>query len=142
MDCVFSINMHKEPVILFVCEHGAAKSVLAAAHFNRLAEEAGLYIKAIARGIYPDLEISEETMRGLSTDGLSPTEPSPQKLSMEDSQMSQYLVSFCELPGEYAQGASVEQWDGIPAVSENYERARDAIVERLNLLVSRIGRIS
>lgn len=134
--------MHEEPVILFVCEHGAAKSVIAAAHFNRLAEGVGLQIKALARGTKPDLEISEQTMRGLSKDGLSPTEPSPQKLSMEDSQAAQCLVSFCELPGEYAQGASVEQWDGIPVVSENYERARDAIVERLNHLVSRIRRFS
>ena len=135
--------MHEEPVILFVCEHGAAKSVIAAVHFNRLAEEVGLQIKALARGTKPDLEISEQTMRGLSKDGLALTEPAPQKLSPDDIQTAQYLVSFCELPAEYTQGAVVaEQWDGIPAVSENYERARDAIVERLHQLVSRIRRSS
>ncbi len=28
----------RAPVVVFVCEHGAAKSIVAAAHFNRLAE--------------------------------------------------------------------------------------------------------
>lgn len=131
--------MPDDPII-FVCEHGAAKSVLAAAHFNRLAEEQGLEIRAIARGTNPDLEISEPTLQGLSKDGLAPAEPAPQKLSPEDTRRAQYLVSFCELPAEYTQGVIAEQWDGIPAVSENYERARDAIVERLKQLVSRIRR--
>lgn len=27
--------------VLFVCEHGAAKSVIAAAHFNKIAKERG-----------------------------------------------------------------------------------------------------
>ena len=45
--------MHKEPVILFVCEHGAAKSVIAATHFNRLAEEAGLQMAIAAMPLAP-----------------------------------------------------------------------------------------
>jgi arsenate reductase len=133
--------MPEDPIILFVCEHGAAKSVLAAAYFNRLAEEQGLEIRAMARGTNPYLEISEQIIRGLSQDGLAPTEPAPRKLSLEDTRTA-YLVSFCELSAEYTQGAIVEQWDGIPAVSENYEWARDAIVERLHQLVSKLRRSS
>ena len=33
--------MAKERVVVFVCEHGAAKSVVAAAYFDRLAAELG-----------------------------------------------------------------------------------------------------
>ena len=33
--------------VVFVCEHGAAKSVVAAAHFNRMARERGLAVRAI-----------------------------------------------------------------------------------------------
>lgn len=134
--------MSEDPVILFVCEHGAAKSILAAAQFNRLAEEQGLEFRAMARGTNPDREISEQTIRGLLKDGLVPTDPAPQKLSLEDIRTSQYVVSFCELPVEYTQISSTEQWEGIPAVSENYERARDAIIERLNRLLSRLRRSS
>lgn len=133
--------MSEDPII-FVCEHGATKSVIAAAHFNRLAEEQCLEMRAIARGTIPDLEISEQTIQGLSKDGLAPIEPAPKRLSLEDTRKAQYLVSFCELPAEYTQGAIAEQWDDIPAMSENYERARDDILERLHQLVSRLKRSS
>ena len=129
-------------MIVFVCEHGSAKSVVAAAHFNRLAGEGGLEVRAIARGTNPDQEISEPTLRGLSMDRLAPTEPVPQRLSLEETQSAQYLVSFCELPAEFGQDGIAEQWDGIPAVSENYEQARDAIIDRLNLLISKLRRPS
>jgi protein-tyrosine-phosphatase len=43
--------------ILFVCEHGSAKSVIAAAHFNQLAEQRRLPYHAVARGINPGREI-------------------------------------------------------------------------------------
>jgi hypothetical protein len=32
----------------------------------------------------------------------------------------------------------IEQWEGVPAVSENYETARDAILERIHQLLVRI----
>lgn len=40
--------------ILFVCEHGAAKSVIAAAYFDKLAQARGLKYKAVFRGPNPD----------------------------------------------------------------------------------------
>ena len=40
--------------VLFVCEHGAAKSVIAAAYFNQLASEKNLDVRAIERGTNPD----------------------------------------------------------------------------------------
>jgi hypothetical protein len=40
------------------------------------------------------------------------------------------------LPEEYYEKAIVEQWNGIPPVSEDYEKARDAIVARLQTLMS------
>ena len=46
------------PMVLFVCAHGAAKSVLAAAEFDRLARAAGLAIDVQAAGIEPDPTVS------------------------------------------------------------------------------------
>jgi hypothetical protein len=56
------------PVIIFVCEHGAAKSILSAAIFNKLAAERGLNFRAIARGTNPDPEISPKVARGLQAE--------------------------------------------------------------------------
>ena len=39
-----------EPTILFVCLHGAAKSVIAASHCQRLANDAGVFIHATFAG--------------------------------------------------------------------------------------------
>jgi hypothetical protein len=37
----------------------------------------------------------------------------------------------------YQQKGIVEQWDGLPPVSDNYEKARDAILERLESLMKK-----
>ena len=50
------------PIIVFVCEHGAAKSVIAAAYFNKLAQEANSEVRAVARGTHPDSELSPKAV--------------------------------------------------------------------------------
>jgi hypothetical protein len=54
----------QEQTLVFVCEHGSAKGIVAAAHFNRLAAERGLMLRAIARGTDPDDEIAPNAARG------------------------------------------------------------------------------
>ena len=126
-------------IIIFVCEHGAAKSIVAATHFNQLATQRRLNLTAVARGTNPDHELSEATIQGLSKDGLVLTKLTPQKLSFEEALSAQRIISFCELPNEVVEKVTTEQWEGIPAVSENYDQARDAIVERIEDLLNRIG---
>ena len=130
--------MSDHPRIIFVCEHGAAKSIIAAAYFNKFAAEMGLAVQAIARGTNPDHELSANTIAGLRKDSLTPTESVPQKLLMENVKSATQIISFCELPEGYDK-KGVEQWDNVPPVSENYETARDAIVERINQLINNIA---
>ena len=127
--------MNQNQQIVFVCEHGAAKSIIAAAYFNKLAQEKNLNARAIARGTHPDPELSPKAITGLKDDGLSHTELVPQQLSVADVQSAQRIIAFCELPSEYQTKASVEQWDGVPPVSEDYQKARDAILEHINQLL-------
>ena len=122
-------------LILFVCEHGAAKSILAAAYFNKMAAERGLNVRAVARGTHPDQELSPKTVEGLERDGLHPTETTPQKLTPAEVESAQRIISFCELPAGYPYQVPLEQWNDIPPVSENYETARDAIIRRINPLL-------
>lgn len=128
--------MSQKSVIVFVCEHGAAKSILAAAYFNKFASELGSDLRAIARGTHPDEELSPQTVAGLSKDGLYPPELAPQKLTEADLKNAQRVITFCELPVEY-QSSMVEQWDGVPPVGENYEVARDVIIERIRQFLDR-----
>ena len=116
--------MTKTPTIIFVCEHGAAKSVIAAAYFNKLASEKGLNLQAVARGTYPDEELAPKAVTGLLGDGLQPTEPTPQKLLPADMGPAQRVIAFCDLSDEeYHQTVEIEHWDGVPPVSENYQIA-------------------
>jgi protein-tyrosine-phosphatase len=131
--------MTQNPLIVFVCEHGAAKSVLAAAYFNRLAAQASLSLHAVARGTNPDREFSAQAIRGLSQDSLSPAEAAPQQLTAADLQTAQRVIAFCDLPAGAHQKAVVERWDDVPPVSENYEKARDAILERIRPLLKGSG---
>ena len=128
--------MPRPSTIVLVCEHGAAKSVVAAAYFNKLADEKGLNLQAVARGTNPDQTLSPHAVIGLLEDGLTPTESVPRELSLADVESAQRIITFCELPEEYNQKASVEQWNGVLPVSENYEQARDAILERINKLIN------
>ena len=127
--------MPQNHVVVFVCEHGAAKSIIAATYFNKLASRKNLDIHAIARATHPDEELSPKTITGLRTDGLTPTEATPQKLSLADVDSAQQIIAFCELPEEYQNKTTVEYWEGVPPVSENYEKARDAILEKLNRML-------
>ncbi|RPI96410.1 MAG: hypothetical protein EHM40_01460 [Chloroflexi bacterium] len=129
--------MNLNQTVVFVCEHGAAKSVLAAAYFNQLAHKMGLNLRAAARGIDPDEKLSPQAIKGLSEDGLTPTESVPQKLAEADIQSAQRVVTFGELPIEHHGQATIERWDDIPPVSENYAQARDAILARIRQMLDR-----
>jgi protein-tyrosine-phosphatase len=127
--------MPQDPLIIFVCEHGAAKSIIAAAYFNKFARERKLRFYAIARGTHPDSELSPGAVAGLQEDGLSPNESVPQKLSATELESAQQMISFCVLPEEYLKKVAIEQWDDIPPISDNYEKARDAILMKLKALM-------
>jgi hypothetical protein len=56
--------------VVFVCEHGAAKSVIATAYFNKLAAERGLPHRATFRGTTPQDDLSVRAVAGLKEDGI------------------------------------------------------------------------
>ena len=129
--------MTQSSTIIFVCEHGAAKSIIAASYFNKLATAKGLKLTAIARGTNPDETLSPKAVNGLMKDGLETTESIPQKLSLAEITSAQKVITFCNLSNEEVQQAiEIEHWEDVPPVSENYEIARDAILEKLNSLIT------
>lgn len=128
-------KMLKNNVIVFVCEHGAAKSILAAAYYNKFASEKNLGISAVARGTNPDAKLSPQTMEGLRADGLMPTESAPHKLTLADVESAERIISFCELPEEYHGTVIIEQWNDVPPVSEDYEKARNVMITKLEELL-------
>lgn len=56
--------------VLFVCLHGAAKSVLASADFERMAKERGRPLAAESAGTEPDPEIAPPVLAALEAEGV------------------------------------------------------------------------
>jgi arsenate reductase len=131
--------MKTPSTILFVCEHGAAKSIIAAVYFNKLAHEKGLNLQAIARGTLPDDQVSPATIQGLAQDGLTSTESTPQKLLPSEIASAQHVIAFGDIvnKGDY-QDVDVENWNEVPPVSKDYQTARDVIVEQLHQLIAKM----
>jgi len=127
--------------ILFVCEHGSAKSVIAAAHFNRLAEQRKLPYRAMARGINPDPEIPQQVRLDLAKDGLDVANWKPALVAEKDVREAVRVVTFgCRVPfSEKTTAGKVVDWQGIPSTSENYERARTTIVEKIDALIKTLA---
>jgi len=121
--------------VLFVCLHGAAKSVLAAADFERLARARGLEARAVFAGTEPDPEIAPKVLGELLAEGVDLRGQRPRRVTREDMTGASRVVTFgCEL-GPLAAGAPVERWDDVPAVGDDFRNARAAIEARLTRLL-------
>jgi catechol 2,3-dioxygenase-like lactoylglutathione lyase family enzyme len=125
--------------VVFVCEHGSAKSVIAAAHFERLARSVGLDAHAISRGTDPDAEFPPNAVNGLVRDGLRPLDDAPRRLAEDDLANAARVVTFCALPDTYSYAGPIEPWLDVPAVSEDYDTARSEIVRRVTRLIEKLG---
>jgi len=136
-----SAQAQEKTTILFVCEHGAAKSIIAAAEFNRLAKERGLPYHAIARGVYPDAEIPANVTKGLAADGVDTGSSKPKLVADKDIRDAKRVITLgCLLPpSKSAKKAATQDWKDIPNVSEDYKAARAAIVQRLESLLKELG---
>jgi protein-tyrosine-phosphatase len=125
-----------DAIVTFVCEHGAAKSVLAAALFNRLALEHGAHVHAIARGTSPAPRLQPETVAGLQGDGMQVEQAPPRLVTPEDVRDSSVVVTI-DVPDEpaYLRTTKLREWNGVPAVSEGYAAARDDLQRRVQRLL-------
>jgi hypothetical protein len=141
LNCLALLACKREPAppagdVVFICEHGAAKSVIASEYFNKLAAEHGLAARAIARGADPQPELSVAAVHGLVTDGLPPQLAAPRRLAATELRRSARTVAFdCDKPGMKALAGMDACWDDVPTVSEDYPRARDAIRTHVTTLI-------
>ena len=122
--------------VVFVCLHGAAKSVIAGAYLNRLSVERGLDIRAGAAGIEPEPEVPSQVREGLRRDGLDVGPHRPRRVTRRALASAWRIVSFgCDLSHVAPPGRAVERWDDVPPVSDDFPAARDAIVARVTRLL-------
>jgi protein-tyrosine-phosphatase len=125
--------------VVFVCEHGAAKSVIAADYFNRLAAERGLEYRAVCRATAPDSTLNPATRAGFKMDNI-PQNLNPTKLTMSDTTNVERIILFTPLPPEYNTTVPVENWSDAQNIDGTYTQRRDAIVKKINALLDSLER--
>ena len=132
--------MPEKNLILFVCLHASAKSLIAAEYFNRLASEQGLSFHALSAGTDPDESVPPHVVAGMRGDGYDVSGRTPLRLTSELAAPARVAVSFEPELAEYVPtGCIVERWN-VPAVSDDYAIARDAIKSRVDGLLSKLMR--
>ena len=132
---------NEPPTILFMCPHGAAKSVLASAYFQRLARERGLNVHVASAGTEPDAAVSTAVAAHLKGQGYSVPLAKPRKVAPEEVAVADVVISIgCELGALPQPRGRLVRWDEVPALSEGFTAADEAIRKRANDLVEELVR--
>jgi protein-tyrosine-phosphatase len=118
--------------VLFLCPHGAAKSVLAAALLQRLAGERGLPLRALCAGTEPDPTIAPHVSALLAQEGLALPLERPELVTAEQIAQAGYVISLgCALDELPQRPARWEQWDDVPPPSQDLQGAYTRIQQHL-----------
>jgi arsenate reductase len=126
-----------EPVhVVFVCEHGSVKSLIAMVYFNARAHARGLPYQAIARGTAPEPVVPGPVREGLRAGGFDVSGFVPQLFKASDLDGASLVVSF-DQDIDKTVGGRVRhlRWDNLPGVLADYARGRDEIVRHVDSLL-------
>jgi len=130
----------RAPAVVFVCEHGAAKSVVATAYFNKLAAERGLPYRATFRGTTPQDDLSVRAVAGLKADGVAVPDGKPAAISETDVAGATHIFAIgCTLPEKAQRSGKAADWSDVPD-DQGYGPMRDAIVRHVRELLDRLQR--
>ena len=130
----------RAPAVVFVCEHGAAKSVVATAYFNKLAAERGLPFRATFRGTTPQDDLSVRAVAGLKEDGVAVPAGKPAAISETDVAGATHIFAIgCTLPEKAQRSGKASDWSDVPD-DQGYGPMRDAIVRHVKELLDTLQR--
>lgn len=130
----------RDSAVVFVCEHGAAKSVVATAYFNKLAAERGLPFRATFRGTAPQDNLSVRAVQGLKADGVAVPSGKPSAINDKDISDATHIFAIgCALPDKARQSGKASDWSDVPD-DQGYAPMRDAIVRHVKQLLDELQR--
>jgi arsenate reductase len=126
--------------VLFLCPHGAAKSVLAAALCERLAVEQGLSLRATCAGTEPDPEVAPHVRALLEREGLPLPLDQPQLVTNAMLDAAAWVISLgCSLDELPVTPRRWQQWDDVPPPSQELQGAYARIQEHLAVWLAALG---
>ncbi len=132
-----------ESQVLFVCEHGNVKSLMAASYFNRLASQRGLSYHAVSRGTAPDsTTVPPKIIASLKGEGFDVAEFHPVAVGVGDVSSSRRVILINTVLPQSAQvaGVALEQWTDVPPASVDYAAASASLKMHVEKLIESLER--
>ena len=127
--------------ILFLCPHGAAKSVLAAAYCQHLAAAQGIPLHVLSAGTEPDPAVAPAVVELLRAEGIDVAGQLPRHVTSEDLTAADRIISLgCALDDLAPASGVIECWDDVPAPSQDLQAARDCIYAHVEQLIVNLTR--
>jgi arsenate reductase len=126
--------------ILFVCEQGTSKSMIAASYFNKLAEERNLLWRAEGCGTNPADTIPNKVLDGLASDRVQIVSTETKRVQQADIDKANKVILFYPLPENLKAKGKTSLWSNMPAVSDDYDKAREAIVLKVKTLIDSLAK--
>ena len=125
--------------ILFLCPHNAAKSVIAAAYFDRLARERSLDYRAASAGTSPDAAPSPAVVAMLREEGIDVAGYRPRRVTTENLTSAHRVISLGCDPDDLDGDVRLDRWDDVPPASQDLIASRAAIERHLDRLVDELA---
>jgi arsenate reductase len=136
-----SAGAGEPPTVLFMCPHGAAKSVLASAYFERAAKERGLDVRVVSAGTDPDADVSPVVASHLARNGYRVPVTRPRRATAEDLAAADVVISIgCDLSRLPQPRGTLVKWDDVPALSDGFAAADAKIRDRVIKLIDELAR--
>jgi arsenate reductase (thioredoxin) len=123
------------PTVLFMCPHGAAKSLMASAYFQKLAKERGLNVRVDSAGTDPDPQLSKGVVAHLLKNGYAIPIDKPRAATAADMRGADVIISIgCDLSHLPSPKGTVKRW-AVPDFSADFSAAERSIREQVTKLV-------
>lgn len=126
------------PTVLFMCPHGAAKSLMASAYFQKLAKERGLNVRVDSAGTEPDAQLSKGVVAHLEKNGYTIPITKPRAATPADMSAADVVISMgCNLSQLPAPKGVLKNWN-VPDFSADFNVAEQSIRDQVTKLVDEL----
>jgi arsenate reductase len=127
--------------VVFVCQHGNVKSLIAREWFNELARARHSEVRAVSRGVEPERAVPSDIAEALRKDGFETSRFEPRAFEAAEAGAALRVIGIgVDLSALLARGARFERWEGIPPASRQYAASRDALRGRIEALLDALER--
>ncbi len=122
--------------VLYLCPHGAAKSVIAAALTRDLAQRLGVDVAAINAGTEPDDELNPIAMDALDARDLNYPDQ-PRMVESADIEAADLVVTLgCDVEDLPAVPSTLIDWSDVPDASSDVDQLISILEQRIAKLVA------